>query len=257
MIDKNKNKNVLKFPVLDGIDYVDIGKDKQTLISYSPNDVEGITWRDLQTKIGETLPTGIYSYSLKFKNKNEVHRGQIKAINLNKRDQTMPELSELSTVKKTIDELNKKLNSLKTDSPGIDLIMSLTKQSYDLQIQFLRDEIARKEREITKLEAEVTALNDELDKSDDLIDDLKSKTGLNQYIQIAKDFLVMKAGKTQPLTNLKESNPADIPGEVLEVLGVIDWLKVDPNLLNEIVHYLKVFVQKLPLKQSPAATPDN
>ena len=51
--------------------------------------------------------------------------------------------------------------------------------------------------------------------------------------------------------SLKESNPSDIPPEILEVLGAVDWNHKDitPELIQKIIVGLKQYMfQFLPLK---------
>jgi len=237
----------LKFPVLNKVEYIDLVKNRINVLTIEGKDVEGFTWRQLQLYCGEKLAGGVYGYSMKFAKDDTIYRGSIKVVSLTKQGF---EMDENNNVKKQLDELTKKLNSLKSDSPGMDLIISLTKSGYETQISFLKDELARKEKNIDKLEAEINKLNDQLDAAETIIDDLKSKTGLSQYIQIAKEFLMMKSGAMKPITNLKDSDTVDIPADVLQVLGVVDWSAVDEKLLSEIIHYLKIFIQKLPLKGS-------
>ena len=59
---------------------------------------------------------------------------------------------------------------------------------------------------------------------------------------------MMKAGTVQPLTDLKDSNITDIPGTLIEILGVVDWKEVDQKVQVDIESYLRIFIQKLPLK---------
>lgn len=245
---KNSSMLKLKFPVLNEVEYIDLVKDRVNVLTIDGKDVENFSWRQLQLYAGERLNPGVYGYTLKFNGNNEIFRGSLKVVSLNKKGLKEMESPEIIAVKKSVDEISKRLNNLKTDSPGMDLIMSLTKQSYESQLSFLRDEITRKEKSIERLERDIDKLNEQLDAAESIIDDLKSKTGLNQYIGIAKEFLMMKAGNSKPISNLKDSDSTDIPAEILQVLGVVDWSKIDANVLNEIIHYLKIFIQKLPLK---------
>lgn len=244
----------LKFPVLNNVEFIDILKNRTTLLSVDGKTVEGFTWRQFMAYVGEHLPVGVYHYSLKFNKSDDIYRGTIRAVNLKSKTTSLSmDSNEIVSVKKSIEDLNNKISNLKTDSPGMDLIISLTKQGYESQISFLRDEITRKEKIIEKYEKDVEKLQDELDEADAMVDDLKSKTGINQYIAIAKEFLTMKAGNAKPISSLKDSDISDIPAEILRVLGVVDWSKVEPSILDEIVHYLKIFIQKFPLKVSNEA----
>jgi len=243
-----KPSNTLRFPILNEVDYIDFNKERKTIISFTGDEVEGLTWRQLQLKLGESVNEGRYNFTLKFKGSDVIHRGVIKAIKLNKNGTGMDDEKDISQIKKTIDDLNKKLAAAGNNSPSTDLLISITRQGYETQINFLNLEIGKKDRQIEKLETKIEKLEDELNEYDEIVEDLKSKSGAGQYLAVVKDFLMMKAGNAKPIESLKDSNPDDIPGEILQVLGVVDWSKVNPELQTEIIHYLKIFIQKLPLK---------
>ena len=241
-------KATLKFPVLNKVEYFDLVKNRVNVLSFTQKEIpDGTTWRDLQLLCGDRLPSGVYNYGMKFYGDNEVYRGSIKAVSLNKGNINM-ESPEIQKVTKLISDLQTKLLNVKSEAPGVDMLLQMTRQGYDSQISILKDELTRKEKSIDKLELKVDSLETELQNAGDIITDLKKEGGLTQYIQIAKDFLTMKSGNARPIESLANSNTNDIPGEVLEVLGVVDWPQVDPVILKEIIHYLKVFIQKLPMK---------
>jgi chromosome segregation ATPase len=130
----------------------------------------------------------------------------------------------------------------------VDLLLSISKQSYETQITFLNAEISRREIVITKLESKIESLESELDEAAELIEDYKSKTGLGQYLDIAKTFLMSKQGNLKPISNLKDSTPETIPAEIIQILGLVDYDAIPADQLTQIIDYLKIFIQKLPLK---------
>ena len=239
----------LKFAILNKIEYIDLVKNRVTVLTLTGADVkDGSSWRDLQLLCGSLLSPGVYSYGLKFLDDDEVHRGSIKAVSIKKNLGSDMESPEIKKLNKEISALQEKIAGFKNETPGFDMLIQMTRQGYESQISILRDEINRKEKSIDKLESKVDSLETENSNAAEIITDLKNKTGLPQYLEVAKEFLLMKAGKAKPITDLKDSNTGDLPPEVLEVLGMVNWSEIKPNVLQEIVHYLKIFIQKLPLK---------
>jgi len=235
----------LKFPILKDIEFFDVIKNKQTLKTFNKKDCEGLKWRDMQLKIGQSLPAGLYHYNMKINNDDSFYKGTIRVISTMQPEKTNDNsaaLNEIEAIKKQLSTISN------SNGVSVDLLISITKQSYETQINFLNAELQRKENLITKLENQIDSLNDELDNASDQIEELKSKTGLNQYIEIANTFLQSKIGTAKKITTLKDSNPDDIPARILELLGAVDWSKVPDNELSEIIRYLEIFLTKLPLK---------
>lgn len=241
-------KNMLRFPVLKDVEYLDIIKNSTTVKTFNKKDVEGITWRELQKKIGAIVPGGMVNFALKFNQSNEIHKGTIRAVNdLNpvnsNDDKNLHLLNELDVLKKQISSIGA------GSGVSIDLLLSISKQSYETQISFLNAELIRKENYIDKLQKKIDELESDLDNASDLIEDLKSKTGMTQYLDIAKTFLSSKIGAgAQKIATLKDSNQDDIPESILNLLGAVDWVKVPQDVLNTIVQYLELYINKLPLK---------
>jgi predicted oxidoreductase len=241
------NANKLKFPILESVDYLDLVKNKATLKTYSKKDLEGKKWRDLQIMIGKEFGGGVFYYNYKQTTSDMVYRGTVRAIHsmINEiKDNKENNLNDLEMIKKQIASIGQ------SNGVSVDLLISIIKQSYEMRINFLNDELRRKQNFIEKLEKQIDDLNDQLDNADLQIEDLKSKTGINQYLEIAQSFLKAKTLKSAPVATLKDSDPADIPAEILKILGAVDWSKVSPEILNTIVMYLNMYIDKLPLKQS-------
>jgi len=236
----------LRFPTVENVDYFDVVKNKQTLTTYKKKDIEGRSWRDVQLMIGSQFGAGVYFYNFKQNGIDYINRGQIRGVATgvqlvqkeNKTDMT----HELENIKAQIKNIGQ------SNGVSVDLLISITKQSYQMQINFLNDELRRKQNQIDKLEKQIDDLNEDLNNADEQIEDLKSKTGINQYLNLAQDFLKLKTGKAAPLATLKDSDPADIPAEILNILGAVDWSKVSPEILKTIVMYLNMYIDKLPLK---------
>jgi len=242
----------LKFPVMKNIEYFDLHISKGNQIAIEGTDIEGLKWRDLQYFLGEKVPEKIYNYQLKIKGKNQIHNGRIKVL-IKDKTYTPGNNNEPQTIGSEflikLDDLSQRVEQIsKGNGVSVDTLIEVTKQSYLQRIEYLNLELQKGVIEHGRLTIKIEKLETDLINSEDEIEDLKGQTGITQYISIAKEFLQMKAGTTQPLTNLKDSNTEDIPFPLMEVLGVVDWKQVDVSIQSEIVNYLKIFIQKLPLK---------
>lgn len=240
------NPNKLKFPILKNVEYLDVTNNKTVIKTFNGRELEGLTWRELQSKIGAITGGGAVYYSLKFVNDNTIHKGKIRSVAVQTNEKP---IEKNNTMINELESIKKQINSIgNSQGVSVDLLLSISKQSYETQIGFLNNELVRKENLINKLETQIDNLNDELEKSDELIDDLKSKTGIGQYLEIAQTFLKAKTGGLEKVTTLKDSNPSDVPPRIIELLGAVDWTRVDQHIINEIINYMEMFLNKLPLK---------
>ena len=237
----------LKFPVMKNVEFFDLHISPGKQIEISGSDIEGLKWRELQYFLGEKVPEKVYNYQLKLKGKNQIYNGRIKVLIKDKKYSTEeivdPALSS------QLDSLSKKVEMLsRGNGVSVDTLIEVTKQSYLQRIEYLNLELQKGVIEYGRLTVKIEKLETDLINSEDEVDDLKGQTGITQYISIAKEFLQMKAGNVEPLSNLKDSNISDIPGKLLEILGVVDWKEVDQKVQMDIESYLRIFIQKLPLK---------
>jgi chromosome segregation ATPase len=236
----------IRFPKVPDVEYLDILKNKGTARSYKPKEVIGMSWRDLQYLVGKEIGPGNYRYSLKVVGEDIIHSGSIRALGQMPRE----EKTNDSSLKNEIENLKRKLDNVSKDNGiSVDVLISLTKQGYETQITFLNLQLQQKESFITKLENKIDSLENELNEADAVIEDLKSKTGINQYLEIAQTFLKSKMGaKSTKLQSLEDSNPNDIPKEIINLLGIVQWSEVEQPIIDNIVFYLNEFIPKLPLK---------
>lgn len=243
--DRKGRPTTLKFPVLSNVEYVSILKNKKSVFeSNEGKEFEGMTRREFQMYLGERLPQGIYYHIIKFKNSGELYQGTIRTVKtgISKEENEMDEgkiLKEFQDLKKSLDKA--------TDKGGIsfEMLLASTKQGYEAQIQYKDSQIADKDKKIEKLEAEIDELENELD---DCEKQASQNSGLSSTIDVVQKFLAIKTGNVKPVTTLKESDQTDIPGEVLQVLGMVDWQKIDDASYQKIVAGLKQYITFLPLK---------
>lgn len=237
----------LKFPLIpNDLEYFDVIKNRQVVESFNKSDIAGKKWRELQLLIGKKCGTGIFNYTMKILSNEQVFKGTVRGINLMEKNDSKDHSlkDEINSLRDKISGLNEKKGS----DFSTELLISLTKQGYETQINFLNQQLNEKNSNIESLKKEIEKLNDELDNCYDIIDDLKSKTGINQYLDLLKPFLMKQAGNLKPVTNLKDSDQSDIPKDILEILGMVNWNEIQSDSLDQIITYLKMFIQKLPLK---------
>ncbi len=237
----------LKFPVLKDVEYIDLIKNKEAKLSLEGKTVEGKTWREFQKYLGSRLPERSYNYVIKIKKDNKIYKGIIRTVG-NMKNEDNKGQSELLTVQTNINELNEKIAAMSSGNGiSVDTLISITKSSFETQIRFLELEGTKREAFIIKQELQIDEHIKELNKCDVIIEELKGKTGLTQYISIVKEFLSMKSGSVKAVS-LEGSDTKDVPPGIVEVLGVVDWSEVPDEVLNEIIGTLQIFIQKLPLK---------
>lgn len=237
----------LRFPVLKDVEYIDLIKNKEAKLTIDGKTVEGKTWREFQKYLGTKLPERTYNYVIKIKNDNKIYKGLVRTVGIMKNEDKKGQ-DGLVIIQSEIKELNEKIGSMSSGNGiSVDTLISITKSSYETQLKFLGMEGDRREAVIVKLETQLDDADKELGKCDTLIVDLKEKTGLTQYVTIIKEFLTMRAGSMQAVS-LKDSDVKDVPAQIIEVLGVVDWSQVPDEVLKDITDTLRVFIQKLPLK---------
>lgn len=235
----------LRFPEIPDIEFIDIIKNKIGIKTYKSKEVKGLSWREFQKLVGKDVGAGVYHYSMRVIGDPIQHSGSIRAVGQIPKE----EKTNDSDLKNEIDSLKRKIeNASQGTGIGIELLISVTKQSYETQISFLNNQIAAKDVFISKLESKIDELESDLDEANDIIDELKSKTGINQYLEIAQSMLKAKLGNTKPIQSLKDSDPNDIPKKILDLLGIVQWSEVEQKTIDTIVIYLNEFIPKLPLK---------
>jgi len=85
---------------------------------------------------------------------------------------------------------------------------------------------------------------DQIDLNDCEKESAKS-SGIGQYLAIGEKILSMKFG-TGSKVSLKDSNATDIPEQILLVLGVIDWTKIDQASIERIANSIQQYLSVIP-----------
>ena len=236
----------LAHAIIKNVEYIDVKKGSVLLKVYK-EEIEGFSWRQFQELIGKEFGSGKYSYIYKKKNNTTIYKGQINGVSMNKKSAEIikPDNSGLTFVKESVDKLNERLDAFKGNDLGVDVILQVTRQNYDMQIVFLNREIDKQATLIIKLESKIDELEIELSEADD-----GGETKILQYFKMAQEFIALKTGggSLSPVTNLEESSQSDIPPEILSLLGMVDWLQVEPQVTTTIIETLSYYIQKLPMK---------
>lgn len=239
----------LKFQTVKKCEYFDVVKNSIAVATYH-DEINNLSWRELQNKIGDEHGGGLYHYSFKQVGLAELNRGTIRGI-VTKIKSDDPNASQIELLKNQITGLTQSINKEKQNlgGMGIDFLLNVSKQGYETQIKFYEVELARRQSIIDKLEKEIEELEKELDKAYRLVEQSKETSGIEKVLTMIEPFKAMIGKKTSlPVESLASSNTSDIPGEILEILGMVDYSKIPAEQLEKIINTMKMFVHQLPLK---------
>ena len=103
----------IKFPIVKDVEYLDVTKNKQILKSYNGAEIDNLSWREVQYKIGDEIGTEFYHYILKFKKSDQLHKGLVRGV-LKDGSQKVSNNSDIELIKNSINQLNQKPSLLKT-----------------------------------------------------------------------------------------------------------------------------------------------
>lgn len=237
----SKGTRNLKHPILKDVDYASILKNKKSVLEIDGKDLEGKTWREFQIFLGDRLPINHYYFNIKFKKSSNVFTGTIRAVSIdNKKTEVNMEGEEiLKEFKSLKDQISKA-----SDKGGIsfDMLLNATKQGYEARIDYLNQKIADKDELIREIKKNVDELEDDLN---DCEKESAKHSGIGQYLAIGEKILNMKFGSPAKVS-LKESNSSDIPEQILQVLGVIDWSKIDQASIERIATGIQQYISVIP-----------
>lgn len=237
-----KNTRELKYPVLNNIDYCTITKNKKSVLEIDGKDLEGKTWREFQIYLGDKLPINKYYFTIKFKKGGEIYSGMTKAVSLDPKkleSNTMDENKIISEFRSLKDALSKATNQ---GGISFEMLLASTKQGYEAQIQYLNSKIADKDELIREIKKEVDDLEDDLNECEK---ESAKNSGIGQYLAIGEKILSMKFGKPGKVS-LKDSDSSDIPDQILQVLGIINWQIMDQQNIEKIASSIQQYLSVLP-----------
>lgn len=237
-----KHSKALKFPFLNNLEFVSIFKNKKSVLESDGKEFEGKSWREFQLMLGEKLPSDDYFFTMKFKNKPEIHNGKVRAatlINKTLESNSMETEKIITEFKSLKDALSKATNQ---GGISFEMLLASTKQGYEAQIQYLNSKIADKDELIREIKKEVNDLEDDLN---DCEKEAAKNSGIGQYLAIGEKILSMKFGSPKKVS-LKESDQSDIPDQILQVLGIINWSIMDQENINKIANSIQQYLSVLP-----------
>ena len=237
----------LKHEILKGVEYASITRQGKEILEIEGKDLENVKWRDFQKIIGARVGAGRCGFSIKFKNKSKMYAGTTKGVEaIMKSNPSEKDILEVVTKKFT--ELEKRIDvTAKAGGVPVEMLLESNKLNFQARIDFLNERLAEKNITIAELKAEIKDLEKELDTLEDKIRELESQTGLSQYIDIGKKILEAKMGAGKPVS-LEASDTSDIPPQILEILGAVDYSRISPEDLDQIVLGLQKYISFLPMK---------
>jgi len=253
-IDKRNNKGTprrLKYPILNDVEYISITIAGQTVLDLEGKDLpKNLKWRDFQKMIGATVGSRRFGYSMKFNNKAEIFSGNTKGVASKVKEDQSKDSSTLTIFETKFKELEAKFdNATKGGDFSSQQIIESYKISYQGRIDLLNEQLKLKDITINEYKEKVKELENDIKQLDIEIKELESQAGTNQYGQLIGKFLESKMlGKAPAPASLKDSDPSDIPPEILEVLGAVDYSRIEPDLLEKIVDGLRKYVSYFPMK---------
>jgi len=248
----------LKYEYLNDLEFISILKNKKSVLELDKKeckDLEGKSWREFQTYLGDNIPPGKYYFTIKFKNNPELYRGTTRAISKNNLIGEEPELSNIETQLKNLEE---RLNQAQKNG-GIpyELLLESTKSGFQARIDYLNERIKDKDIEIARLKDEIAQLEKELDKAQIEYNKVSANTGwvaiFDKYAPLIEQGLIKLGARQQPKLGLQDA-PVDasgIPNEVIQILAQVDYdeLKKVPDKYEQILTMLRQYVTVLPQKK--------
>lgn len=239
------SKKTLKFEKLVNVDYASIYRTSRSVLEIDGSEIEGKTWREFQIYLGTKIPPGKCQFTLKFKGSPELHTGQVRAVVLGEPYQSNPK-DEIKMSEQIIKEFSslKEALSKATNQGGVsfEMLLASTKQAYEAQIQYKDQVISDKNDLIREIKKQVDDLENDLN---DCEKESSKNTSLSNYLAIGEKILSMKFG-TPAKVSLKESNPSDIPDQILQVLGIVNWQIIDAENINRIASNIQQYLSALP-----------
>lgn len=235
----------LKHPVCKDVEYIDLKRNGVLLKTYG-KEVEGKTWRQFQLMIGKEFGSGRYHYMYKANNADSVSKGQVNGVNVSKKESVEIVKSsdvDLIFVKESIQKINERLDTFKGDGLGIDVVLQVTRQNYEMQITFLTREVDKRDAVIIRCENKIDDLENELSNIDD-----PNSGGTIEAFKMVYELVSGRLKGVQSVSNLQDSDQSDIPSEILKLLGMVDWNSVQPEIKTMIIDTLGKYIQKLPMK---------
>jgi len=225
------------------VEYAQIFKDGISLYVYDANELNGKSKMEFQKMLGDQFGPGMFLATIKRKNIMATKNYRIRAIKFgsNKKIDNTETQSDHK-----IKDLENKMNNMNNNSPTFDQILILTKQTYTLQIESLKDRInelksdlKEKTEIIEKLQSKLTSLENENNSGGGLMDMIQQAVQLKQILK-----------PNVPIKSLKDI-PTDrnsIPEQFINALGKVDYTKVPQEDIEKYVNFFENFSNQLPLK---------
>lgn len=237
------------------LEFCDIIKGGNTVLTIKPTDLKkNFDFRDIELLIGKKIGSGKYRYVLKLKTYPDRFNGSIRGVTTidDKKQNVLEPISNNGNMEtilfNKLQELENKV--LNQTNPDYQQSIQNLKDGYQLRIDILNDRINELKSSNNDYKAEIKRLENEVKKLESEL--AESGGGLESLFQpMLQQYMAKKFGgkDATPLSDLSSSNTTDIPENILQILGMVDYAKITPGQMQQIEHNLKIWIKLLPLKQ--------
>ncbi len=213
--------------IYQGIDYLQITKNRQPVYTFQGHEIEGKTKTDVQFMLGKMFGNDLFHFTLKIKGKNKNEAGQIRSISFDTKKDL--EVSKLKEVQMT---------------NNISEIKKLIEEKHAIEKAHLEEKIKNLERDLKEVNETYNKLADEVEKKEN--NDNNMLAGLLKYLPL--DRLFGAAGPVKPLADNPNVNQIDIDPEIIAVLNQVDYSKLTKEQIQTYANMLNQFISQLPRK---------
>ena len=238
------------------IEYIEISKNRNTLITFEGKEVNGLTKYEFQLLLGKKLGADKFSASLKFKNNYTNKKFPIRGIILGENkilkaeEKTMPVKD--NTNHNDIAKLIERFSNV-NPTENFNQMLGLTKTTYEGEISRLKESIADLKMDLNSYKTENKELQKEIIAKNNELNENEGGSGildmLMQFNQLRNSF--SKKGATPNVSNLEnvKSDAGSIPEGFLNALGKVDYSKVPAEDITKYIALFDNIANQLPLKE--------
>jgi hypothetical protein len=151
--------------------------------------------------------------------------------------------------------LEKSIEKLKASDSGIsfEMLLQITKDSYDFKLDVLKTQLKDKDKEILQLETKIKTLESDIkDMENEIAEAGESNNLLSLVSKFAEFKNLLKPGTGGAVLKDIPSNATDIPDSFINALGKIDYNQIPPDEQTRILSIFENFANQLPLKKVEA-----
>jgi hypothetical protein len=228
----------IKFPEME---YFHILKDSLVIYEVPTEKVKGKTKTQIELMIGQELKTNGMFYFKAADSKGKNYQGRIRSTYTKGNAIEIKKDSSMET-KIILDNIKALEDNIKTLQGGeSDKITKMIEKLHQMEIDSLNRKIEELKEDLQNAEEEVKYFKEEAN----------SVNVWNRIPEILSMVNNFKSGKSKvtlsDFQNNFESNPGNIPNEITEIIGAVDWEAVPLETRSQIIQGLVNFISQLPL----------